>query len=181
MDTIESIIRFAGSYPMWARILVLACLSAIVATLLLAPRAGITQPTKAGAATAEPAKKDQQVFVRVKPIRLFPDRPNAEVQLSVFVNGTEYKHPSVGGVEWMKVGPQMSEKIIEVPTASRYDVRFEMRLREGPTLKTQQHMAQQVTPIMSLPYSEEYRLYQVENKSRAAGVSAVVSYEVYSQ
>jgi hypothetical protein len=181
METIESILRFAGSYPTWARILVLGCLSAIVATLLLAPRSGTTQPTKPVAVAGESAKKDQQVFVRVKPIKLFPERPNAEIQLSVFVNGTEYKHPSVGGVEWMKVGPSMSEKIIEVPTASRYDVRFEMRLREGATLKTQQHMAQQVTPIKALPYSEEYRLYPVENKSRAASVSAVIAYEVYSQ
>jgi hypothetical protein len=119
--------------------------------------------------------------MRVKPIRLFPDKPNADVQLSIFVNGTEYRHPSVAGVEWMKVGPSMSEKIIELPPAARYDVRFEMRLREGPTLKTQQQVSQQITPIKALPYSEEYNLYQVENKSRAAGISAVVSYEVYAQ
>lgn len=166
---------------MWARLLVLGCLSAVVATLLFTPRTGTPQSAKPTATTAEPAKKDQQVFVRIKPIKLFPERPNAEVQLSVFVNGTEYRHPSVGGVEWMKVGPSMSEKIIEVPTASRYDVRFEMRLREGSTLKNQQHMAQQITPIKTLPYSEEYRLYPVENKSRAANVSAVVAYEVYAQ
>jgi len=164
---------------MWARLLVLCCISVAIATLVLAPRTATTQPGKPAAPAVDPVKKDQQVFVRIKPIKLFPERPNAEVQLSIFVNGTEYRHPSVGGVEWMKVGPSMSEKIIEVPTSSRYDIRFEMRLRDGPTLKTQQQLAaQQVTPVKALPYSEEYRLYQVENKSRAASVSAVVSYEV---
>jgi hypothetical protein len=179
MDTLESILRFAGSYPMWARILVLACTLVIGATLLLVPRAATTQTTKPVVNATEPAKKDQQVFIRVKPIKLFPERPDAEVQLSIFVNGTEYKHPSVGRVEWMKVGPSMSEKIIEVPTASRYDVRFEMRLRDlretgEARLKTQQHLSQQVTPIKALPYTEEYRLYQVNNQSRSAGVSAVL-------
>ena len=181
METLESILRFAGSYPMWARIVVLASVAIVVGTLMLAPRSGSTQPAKSSTAAAEPVKKGQQVFMRIKPIRLFPDKPNAEVQVSIFVNGTEYRHPSVAGVEWMKVGPSMSEKVIELPSAARYDVRFEMRLREGPTLKTQQQVSQQITPIKALPYSDEYNLYQVENKSRAAGISAVVSYEVYAQ
>lgn len=166
---------------MWARLLVLACMSVAVATLVLTPRTVIPQPVKPGLAAPEAPKKGQQVFLRVKPIKLFPDNPNAEVQLSIFVNGTEYKHPSVAGVEWMKVGPSMSEKFIELPISTRYDVRFEMRLREGPTLKTRQQVSQQVTPIKALPYNEEYNLYQVENRTRSAGVSAVVSYEVYAQ
>jgi hypothetical protein len=178
---LEAVLRFVGSYPMWARLLVLACLSAAVATLILAPRTATTQPQKPAATAPESASKGQQAFLRVKPIKLFPDRPTAEVQLFIYVNGTEYRHPSVAGVEWMRVGPAMSEKIIELPPAPRYDVRFEMRIREGPTLKTQQQTSQQVTPIKALPYSEEYKLYQVENKSRAAAVSAVVSYEVYTQ
>jgi hypothetical protein len=143
----------------------------------LAPRSADTQSTKSTTAVAEP-KKGQQVFLRVRPIKLFPDRSNAEVQLSIFVNGTEYKHASVAGVEWMKVGPAMSEKIIELPVAPRYDMRFEMRLREGPTLKTQQQASQQITPVKTLPYSEEYNLYQVDNGSRGAGISAVVPYEI---
>jgi hypothetical protein len=181
METIEAILRFAGSYPMWARLVVIACVSVTVATMVLTPRIAATEPMKATAAGAESPKKGQQVFLKVNPIKLFPDKPNAEVQLSIFVNGTEYKHPSIAGVEWMRVGPAMSEKLIELPNSDRYEVRFEMRLREGPTLKTQQQVSQQVTPIKTLPYSEDYKLYQVENKSRAAGVSAVVPYEVYAQ
>jgi hypothetical protein len=166
---------------MWARLVVLGCFAVTIATLVLSPRTAAAPTSKPLVTAAEPVKNGQQVFLRVKPIKLFPDKPNAEVQLSIFVNGTEYRHPSVAGVEWMRVGPAMSEKIIELPRAMRYDVRFEMRLREGPTLKHQQQLSQIITPIKVLPYSDEYNLYQVENKSRAASVSSVVSYEVYAQ
>jgi hypothetical protein len=145
METLDAILRFAGSYPMWARVLVLVCISVSVATLILAPRTSTPQPAKPSTAASDAPKKEQQVFMRIKPIKLFPDNSNAEVQLLVYVNGTEYRHPSVGGVEWMKTGTSMSEKIIELPTSARYDVRFEMKLREGPTLKTRQQASQQIT------------------------------------
>lgn len=119
--------------------------------------------------------------MRIRPLKLFPDRPDAEVQLLVFVNDTEYRHPSVAGVEWMKVGPAMSVKIIELPVASIYQVRFEMRLREGPNGPTRLRAAQRIDHITTLPFSEEYPLYDIDVQIRHAGVSAVVTYEVYSQ
>ena len=160
---------------MWARILVLVCVGIVGGTLVLAERSGTTQPPKLT------TPKERPIFMRIKPIKLFPDRSAAEVQLSVFVNGTEYRHPSVAGVEWMKVGPAMSEKTIEIPAASRYEVRFEMRMRDGPKGKTTLRAAQKITYITALPFSEEYSLYDIDGMSRAAGVSALVSYEVYAQ
>ena len=166
---------------MWARLLVLVCVAVATGTLVLAPHGAIPQTTKVDTQSVEASKKERQTFMRIKPIRLFPDRPTAEVQLSVFVNGTEYRHPSVAGVEWMKVGPAMSEKVIEIPAASRYDVRFEMRMRDGPNGKTTLRAAQKITYITALPFSEEYSLYDIDSGSRAAGVSALVAYEVYTQ
>ena len=181
METFESIVRLIGSYPMWARLLVLACFAVAAGTLVLAPRSATPQTSKVLASPTDASKKERQVFMRVKPIKLFPDRPSAEVQLSVFVNGTEYRHPSVAGVEWMKVGPAMSEKTIELPPASRYEVRFEMRMRDGPKGKTTFRAAQKITFIITFPFNEEYSLYEVDSGSRAAAVSALVSYEVYTQ
>src|SRR5689334_17772439 len=109
MDTLESVIRFIGSYPMWARLLVLACFAVAAGTLVMAPRSATSQTAKPSAPAIDASKKERQFFMRIKPIKLFPDRPNAEIQLSVLVNGTEYRHPSVAGVEWMRVGPAMSE------------------------------------------------------------------------
>jgi len=81
----------------------------------------------------------------------------------------------------MKTGPGMSEKVIEIPKAERYDVRFEMRIRDGATLQTQRQASQMVTPIKALPYSEEYKLYNVKGVTRAASVSAVITYDIYTQ
>ena len=119
--------------------------------------------------------------MKIKAIRLFPDDPEAEVQLSAFVNGTEYVHPSVAGVKWMKVGAAMSEKIIELPKSTQYVVRFELRMRDGVTLEQHLQVSQQVTPITTLPHDEEYRLYPLNSGVRSAAVSAVVPYEIYKQ
>lgn len=166
---------------MWARLLVLACFAVAAGTLVLAPRIATSQATKAPVTSIDASKKERLVLMRIKPIKLFPDDPSAEVQLLVFVNGTEYRHPSVAGVEWMKVGPAMSEKIIELPPSSRYEVRFEMRMRNDLKRKTTLRAAQKITYITTLPFNEEYSLYEVDGLSRAAGVSALVSYEVYAQ
>ena len=103
----------------------------------------------------------------------------------------------------MKVGPAMSEKIIELPKADRYDVRFEMLLRSGTRLAQPQHVqsaiisaasqttypnvtraaSQEVMPVpaQTLPFSETYKLYPIEGGTRAASVSAVIPYEIYAE
>lgn len=166
---------------MWARLLVLVCLSVTTATLVFVPRSAESQGAKGTSPTANGGKKEEQVFLRIRPVKLFPEDPSADVQVSAFVNGIEYKHPSVGGVQWMKTGPGMSEKIIEIPKAERYEVRFEMRIRDGATLQTQKQASQMITPVKVLPYSEDYKLYNVKGSTRAAGVSAVVTYDIYTQ
>ena len=50
------------------------------------------------------------------------------------MNNTEYVHPNVGGVKWMKIGPDMSQRLIELPKAPFYEIRFEMRIRDGSEL-----------------------------------------------
>lgn len=181
METLETFIRFFGSYPMWARLVVLGCITASVVTLVIAPRPANTQPGKDQTGETSVPAKSKQVFMRVMPIKMFPENQSAEVQLSIFVNGTEFIHPSVAGIKWMKVGPAMSEKIIELPPSSRFDVRIEMRVRNGPTLATRQMVSQQTTPVKSLPYTEEYKLYDANNGTRSASVAAIVTYEIYAQ
>lgn len=119
--------------------------------------------------------------MRIKPIQLFPDDPSAEVQLIVDVNGTKFRHPSVGGIEWMQVGPGMSEKVIELPTAPNYAIRFEMQFRNVQGNKGTLQTAQRIDHIIDLPASNKYELYQVQGVTRLASVSAEVRYEVYAQ
>jgi hypothetical protein len=182
LETVENMLKFIGSYPAWAKSVVLLALIAVVITLVFSPRAGTTQLTEE--ADPQPlalSRAEQRVYLKIKAIRLYPNNPEAQVQLSIFVNETEYIHPSVAGVKWMKVGPSMSEKIVELPKAERYNIRFELRIRNGSTLRQQIQASQQVTPVKTLPYAEEYTLYPVSSGIRAAAVSAVIPYEVYAQ
>jgi hypothetical protein len=171
-------------------------IQSVAATVLVGLLAGGTAPwwwervARIGTANvdqgAETTRKDHRVFMKISPIKLFPEDPEAEVQLSVFVNGTEYRHPSVAGVEWMKIGPSMNDKIIEVPRDDWYQVRFEMRMRDGDVYETSTPVirtSQQVTPVMKkeLPYKEEYRLYPVQDSTRSATVAALVTYEIYER
>ncbi len=181
METINSLLTFITSYPNWAKAIVLVALGTIVVTLVFAPRNGASQPQPPSQQQPPPTNNSQHVYMKIRAIKLFPDNPNAEVQLSAFVNGTEYIHPSVAGVEWMKVGAGMSEKIIEIPKSERYYVRFELRIRGGGTLRQQVQVSQQVTPVKTLPYAEEYTLYSVDGAVRSAAVSAVVPYEIYTE
>jgi hypothetical protein len=175
MDSIDKFFTFCASYPPWARVVVLSSFIVAIGTLLFSPRA------KAGAEREEHDAQGQ-VFMRIKRITLYPDDPDARVSLSAYVNGTEYIHPSVAGVKWMKVGPSMSEKIIELPKAERYDVRFMLRVESGDTLTplSMIHVSQTVTPIKQPPFSEDYRLYIVKDNVREASVGAIVSYGVFS-
>ncbi len=187
METMDSLLKFIGSYPAWAKSLILVGIGISIVTLVFAPREGILQPTKPSALTA--TGQDERVFMKLKAIQLFPDDPSAEVQVVAYVNGTEYVHPSVGGVKWMKVGPDMSEKVIELPKAAQYTIRFEMNFRSEKKLKgatnsvqvKQKASSQWLTPVIRLPFSEEYKLYLVKDESRAASVKAVIPYEIYRQ
>lgn len=210
METIESVLKFIGSYPIWAKALVLIGLGISVATLVFAPRQ-VTQGAEKSITPSSTGKEDRQVtrgaekfitpsstskedrvFMKIKAIQLFPDDPEAEVQVICYVNGIEFIHPSVGGVNWMRVGPSMSEKIISLPKAASYDIRFEMRFRSDKKLSggtksvqieqgPQQATSQMVTPVTALPFSEEYSLYLVNDGSRAASVKAIIPYEIYRQ
>lgn len=181
METLDSVVRFFASYPIWARIVVLLCAALAFTTLVVAPREAVSQGGKVVSQASGATSSAKHVFMRVKTIKLFPDDSNVEVQLSVFVNGTEFIHPSIAGVTWMKVGTAMSEKIIELPRSERYDIRFEMRVRDGPTFKPRQRVSQQVTPVQTLPFAESYNLYDLTMNTRAATVSASVAYEIYAQ
>jgi|GEM_PF-3767888 len=190
METIVSVLKFISSYPLWAKLLVLIGLGIVVVTLVFAPReveSDAPKPPK----PLGPTKGDS-IFMKIKAIQLFPTDPEAEVRVTAYVNGTEFVHPSVGGVQWMRVGPSMSEKIIPLPKADRYEISFEMTFRSEKKLSGgtkslqvrsgfQKAKSQMVTPVSTLPFSEDYRLYLVNDGSRAASVKAIIPYEIYRQ
>jgi hypothetical protein len=182
MEMLETFLRVLNSYPLWAKISAIGGVAFSILVLVFTPRSELT---------AGGGRGDGSIFLRITGVKLFPADPNVEVQLLAIVNGTEYVHPSIGGVEWMKVGPAMSQKLIELPKATNYEIRFEMRIRNQPDLNNSQgerHLAsepfdragsQLVNNIWALPFSDEYPLYELDGKTRNAQVRAVVKYIIY--
>ena len=52
---------------------------------------------------------------------------NDERRTDMFVNGTKFTYPSVGGANWTEVSPSMSGHSFRLPKSDRYEVRFEIR------------------------------------------------------
>jgi hypothetical protein len=188
MEMLDAMLRMLNSYPTWAKLCAVAGVSLTVLVLIFAPRV-----ESSGDSSNEDGSSDEgyevsftkPIFLRIKSMKLFPADPAAEVQVRAIVNETVYQHPSVDGVEWMKVGPSMSQKVIELPNALNYQIRFTMLKRkggefEGDQLDMVRGASQQVTHIDRLPFSENYSLYNVNEKTRTrdAAVSAVISYTV---
>lgn len=178
MDTIERLLAFLNSYPLWAKLSAISGILFSVMILILTPRQSSVTPPQNG-----------PILLHIKAVRLFPEDPEAEVQIMAIVNGIIYQHPSVGGVKWMKVGPDMSQKIIELPDSEVYLIRFELKLRSGSALVGEQErrldldperreVSQVIRQIRKLPFKEDYKLYDVNGEVRSAGVSAVISYEL---
>ncbi len=182
METFDSIIKFLSSYPIWAK-------AGIIGGLLFSSTILVFAPREISANGLKGNENFTRVFMRIEEIRLFPVNENTEIQLYAIVNGNRYRHPSVGGIEWMKVGPGMSHKVIELPKTDRYEIRFELIYRNGKEIigsttilenvKEKAMMSQMIRRVMKIPFSEEYELYPVKNKTRSASVGASVSYSIY--
>ena len=165
MDSIEGLLKFLSAYPAWAKLLVLGNMACIAGVLLFA---------RAPVPDAE-AQQPGAYALRIKAVDLFPPSDQAQVQVSAFVNGTEFRYPSLADVEWLRVGPAMAGQVFKLPRAERYELRFEMRKKSGGNIV---HLVSQETVSLAKPTAGSYALYgfDPESKTRDATVRAQVSY-----
>jgi hypothetical protein len=190
MEMFEAFLRLLSSYPAWAKACALAGVAFSILVLVFAPRIDASAQAAGHAIVSPPPAHAQAIFLRITGVRLYPSDPDADVRVLAIVNGTTYEHPSVGGVKWMKTGPDMGPKLIELPRAPVYEIRFEMRIRGMENLSSAQHKildpdvaagragSQLVDSISKLPFSDEYKLYDIKNNTRAASVRATISYSI---
>jgi len=119
------------------------------------------------------------VWLIVKGVELvLPLGESPRVKVTARVNGSEYVYPSLEGVEWMRVGPEMSAQRFRIPEAkSGYDVRFTMIVDDGN--ERVRMVSMNTNYIDQLPSSSGYSLYRVDDEAtRGASVVAVVKYEL---
>ncbi|PKH03138.1 hypothetical protein CXF72_08110 [Psychromonas sp. MB-3u-54] len=188
MESFETFLKFINSYPIWAKTGIFAGIIVSISIAVFAPRGSIAESS---AVSKSKATIDSRVLLLIEDIKLFPANENIDIQLYAVVNGTKYKHPSVAGVEWMKVGPNMSHQLIELPKADGYEIRFELKYKGGSVVeesatnlvaKEFEHMASQmVTQVLALPFTETYNLYKIKEGSRDSSVSSSVKYTLYQE
>ena len=178
MDMLDGVFKLFDQYPAWAKYALLVLGSLIAAVLLLARTPEMKQPLPVSAGT--------QVYLHILRVALHPDDPAAGIKVLANVNETEYIHPSVAGVEWMRVGPDMSRKIIPLPAADAYHVRFKMRYQTGGVAQndvakvfaSKDKAASAPLGALTIPYDAEQKLYLVKDGTTSSGVAAEVFYRL---
>jgi hypothetical protein len=183
METLAGLIKFLESYPTWAKLCALGGVVFTILVLVLAPRID---------ATASSAQR--RVYLWIKAAELYPEDPSAKVRIDAYVNDTVYKHPSVGGVEWMKLGPGMATRKFNLPSATEYQIRFEMFVVSDLRKKTmalggdrgesndpERKGSQEVVTIKRLPYDGTYNLYEIDHNTREAAATASISFGLITE
>ena len=87
------------------------------------------------------------------------------------------------GAQWMKVGPDMGQKIIALPKADLYKLQFRLEYRDGQVASnevpyTATFVENGKPAALTLPHRQEYKLYRVVGGATSSGVAAIVKYEL---
>lgn len=181
MELIEGIIKFASSYTVWARWLMLGNVFCIVALLIFSPR--IVSEAKAAKEETKASKEADGYQLKIHSVELFPPSETASVKVMAFVNGTTFTYPSVGGVEWLQVSPSMSGQIFHLPKVEKNEIRFEMLKRE-PKDRTAQKpaklLSQETILFREGSVEGRYRLhgFDSDSKTRSGTASAEIIYSI---
>lgn len=185
--SIEEVVRFAGSYPAWARVTVCLCLAIAALTLFLAPRT-----TSAG---PEPKKDADGHWLVVEGVEVYGAGLGWKkvVKVTAEVNGVSYVYPTLPGVEWLEPGPDMSPQRFKLPEVRNgYDVRFSMVARDAGDLterpqknKNPEGLAYDFASVdsvhvSSFPFSGQYTLHAVKWQARSAAPGASVKFRITS-
>lgn len=133
----------------------------------------------APSAPAEETPTTGSIWFSLEGVELYGPLEGGKVRVTATVNGLEYTYPSLEGIEWAAVGPEMSTQQFRVPGArSGYRIRFSMLVRkDGEDVRM---VSQETDTASGLPFSSEYELYEVgEEATRAPHVGAVIRYRLY--
>lgn len=174
MDALESAIKFLTSYPAWARGLALAGVLVSVLTLVFAPRTPSSSPSDA----SEPSAAKRRYWLSIEGVEVF-GQEDAQIQVTIDVNGTTFVYPSLAGVKWAEVGPTMSSQQFQLPPGQ-----LPLRLRFSALLRTSgkspvELVSQRTVVVDQLPADGEYILHKRNEEGvRAAAVSAAVRYSI---
>jgi hypothetical protein len=173
MDTFEGMLKLLGSYPTWAKALILANVVCLAGILVFAR-------SPVAVATAEPAAPTGSYVLRVQGVRIFPPSDQDEIQCLIMVNGIQYRYPTLAEVEWLGVSPTMPGQTFVLPKAERYEIKFEVFTRTERNRKVTRRLVNPEPLRLAKPEHNVYRVYAVDSTSgtRSGTVGAEVAWSL---
>ena len=180
-EGVATLAPFLADYPPWVKFLFVTWVglsATLLVSLILARPSQATTGASSTTGTGN-GKSPAPVWLEIKGVELFGTSSGGKVKVTAKINGVEYRYPSLEGVEWMEVGPEMSHQQFRVPRArDDYQVRFVMTLRSHG--HDYEMVSQQTDYVRTLPHEGLYSLYRVgEERTRSAGIEAEVKYALH--
>src|SRR5262245_21561339 len=105
MKWIFDLLPFLASYPTWVKALLSGWIL-LTAVCVVALIVGY-QPVPAPAAA-------QEAWLRIQRVEI-EDAHWDRVRVTAKINNREFEYPSVGNVQWMIIGPDMSQGLFKIP------------------------------------------------------------------
>ena len=181
-------VPFLAPYPTWAKGLFscwLLLTALCLATIVFARR----PETVAAPATALAEVGDatgSSLRLVVERVELFDaDWADAGIRVTVDVNGNRFVYPSLEGVRWLMVGPDMSSQTFKLPPSDRLNLRFTMEALHprdaGRGREPTRFVSQETVELdrRKLPFDGAYRVYQVGSEQfRSGAISAIIHFAV---
>lgn len=181
-------VPFLAPYPTWAKGLFsfwLLLTALCLATLVFARRpetvaASTTALADVGDVDGAPLR------LVVKRVELFDaDWADAGIRVTADVNGNRFVYPSLAGVRWLMVGPDMSSQTFKLPPSDQLNLRFTMEALHsedaGRGKEPTRFVSQQTVEVdrKKLPFDGSYRVYQLGSEQfRSGAISAIIHFAV---
>lgn len=166
---------FIAPYPGWVKVafavLVLSGATLFVGLIVAAPKPSATAAPEPG---VKPTSGEASAWLVIKGVTGFGSVAGKGVRVTANVNGIDYMYPSIAGVEWMQIGPEMASQTFQIPVRDTYTLRFAAQLRDGPALVSveEQRVNSKTNGVAT------YGVRQLDRGQRSASIAAEIRYTI---
>ena len=177
MKWFTDFIPFLAPYPFWVKWLIIGWIlftGGCVGVLI------ITNPQ----ATANTAH-EEDFWLKINRVEIFNSTwTSAGVRVIAEVNGNTFTYPSVGGAQWVMVGPGMSPGLFKLPPSEVFQITFSMNAKHQAVNDETKFVSQRIVVIRKdqVPKTDSYAVHELgAEKMRGVGIAAEISFSVLNQ
>jgi hypothetical protein len=175
MAWFKDVVDFLSSYPIWVKGFVAAwvALTGVGAAILV-----FTHPT----IEAEQPKMSNGIWLKIKGVETFASEwSDAGVRVTADINGNSFIYPSIGGAEWVMIGPDMAAGLFKLPDSELFQINFSLVAKHQGKDDTMKFVSQKsvVARKGDLPVSETYPLFQLGTElMRGGAIKMQISFSI---